>query len=76
LTERLGYQPRKIMASVTIAITGVKSGQVDVFLGYWATSMDSVIEPVLKDNGVNVLPKANLEGAKYTLAVPTYAAEA
>ena len=69
LVEGLGYQPRKIMASVPIAFTGVKSGQVDVFLGYWAPSMDSVIEPFLKDNGVKVLPKANLEGAKYTLCL-------
>ncbi|WP_425913971.1 choline ABC transporter substrate-binding protein [Pseudomonas sp. GWSMS-1] len=76
LTEGLGYQPRKIMASVPIAFTGVKKGQIDVFLGYWAPSMDAVIEPFLKDDGVKVLPKANLEGAKYTLAVPTYAAEA
>ncbi len=76
LSEGLGYQPRKIMASVPIAFTGVQKGQIDVFLGYWAPSMDAVIEPFLKDNGVKVLPKANLEGAKYTLAVPTYAAEA
>jgi len=76
LVEGLGYQPRKIMASVPIAFTGVKTGQVDVFLGYWAPSMDAVIEPFTKDNGVKVLPTANLEGAKYTLAVPTYAAEA
>lgn len=76
LVEGLGYQPRKIMASVPIAFTGVKNGQIDAFLGYWAPSMDSVIEPFLKDDGVKVLPKANLEGAKYTLAVPTYAAEA
>lgn len=76
LTEGLGYSPRKVMASVPIAFTGVKNKQIDVFLGYWAPSMDSVIEPFLKDNGVKVLPTANLEGAKYTLAVPTYAAEA
>ena len=76
LSEGLGYQTRKIMASVPIAFTGVKSGQIDVFLGYWAPSMDAVIEPFTKDGGVKVLPKANLEGAKYTLAVPTYAAEA
>lgn len=76
LAEGLGYQPRKIMASVPIAFTGVKNGQIDAFLGYWAPSMDSVIEPFLKDGGVKVLEKANLEGAKYTLAVPTYAAEA
>lgn len=76
LSEGLGYQTRKIMASVPIAFTGVQKGQIDVFLGYWAPSMDPVIEPFTKDNGVKVLPKANLEGAKYTLAVPTYAAEA
>ena len=76
LTEGLGYTPRKIMASVPIAFTGVKNKQIDVFLGYWAPSMDSVIEPFTKDNSVKVLAKPNLEGAKYTLAVPTYAAEA
>ncbi|MFZ6045956.1 choline ABC transporter substrate-binding protein [Pseudomonas sp. CR3202] len=76
LTEGLGYTPRKIMASVPIAFTGVKNKQIDVFLGYWAPSMDAVIEPFTKDNGVKVLPTPNLEGAKYTLAVPTYAADA
>ncbi|MEO4045592.1 choline ABC transporter substrate-binding protein [Pseudomonas sp. CAU 1711] len=76
LTEGLGYQPRKVMASVPIAFTGVKNKQIDVFLGYWAPSMDPVIEPFTKDGGVKVLDKPNLEGAKYTLAVPTYAAEA
>lgn len=76
LVEGLGYQPKKVMASVPIAFTGVKTKQIDVFLGYWAPSMDSVIEPFTKDGGVKVLEKANLEGAKYTLAVPTYAAEA
>jgi glycine betaine/proline transport system substrate-binding protein len=76
LSEGLGYQTRKIMASVPIAFTGVQKGQIDVFLGYWAPSMDAVIEPFTKDDGVKVLPTANLEGAKYTLAVPTYLAEA
>ena len=75
LTEGLGYKPSKTMVSVPIAFTGVKSKQIDVFLGYWAPSMDSVIEPFTKDGTVKVLEKANLEGAKYTLAVPTYAAE-
>jgi glycine betaine/proline transport system substrate-binding protein len=76
LTQALGYQPQKTMVSVPIAFTGVKNKQIDVFLGYWAPSMDSVIEPFIKDNSVKVLAKANLEGAKYTLAVPRYAAEA
>ncbi|WP_439887223.1 choline ABC transporter substrate-binding protein [Pseudomonas sp. MBLB4123] len=76
LSEGLGYKPSKILASVPIAFTGVKNNQIDVFLGYWAPSMDAVIEPFTKDGGVKVLPTPNLEGAKYTLAVPTYAAEA
>jgi glycine betaine/proline transport system substrate-binding protein len=76
LTEALGYQPSKIMASVPIAFTGVKNKQIDVFLGYWAPSMDSIIEPFTRDGSVKVLETPNLTGAKYTLAVPTYAAEA
>lgn len=76
LTQALGYKPSKTMVSVPIAFTGVKSKQIDVFLGYWSPSMDSVIEPFTKDGSVEVLAKANLEGAKYTLAVPSYTAEA
>lgn len=76
LTEALGYQPSKIMASVPIAFTGVKNKQIDVFLGYWAPSMDSIIKPFVDDGSVKVLETPNLTGAKYTLAVPSYIAEA
>ena len=76
LSEGLGYQPKKIMASVPIAFTGVKNGQIDAFLGYWSPSMDSIAEQFTRNDGVKVLPTPNLDGAKYTLAVPTYAAEA
>jgi len=76
LTEGLGYDPSKVMASVPIAFTGVKNKQIDAFLGYWSPSMDAVIEPFAKDGGVKVLESPNLVGAKYTLAVPTYTADA
>lgn len=76
LTEGLGYAPSKVMASVPIAFTGVKNKQIDAFLGYWSPSMDAVIEPFTKNGGVTVLDSPNLEGAKYTLAVPSYTAEA
>lgn len=76
LTEGLGYAPSKVMASVPIAFTGVKNKQIDAFLGYWSPSMDAVIEPFTKNDGVRVLESPNLEGAKYTLAVPSYTAEA
>ena len=76
LAEGLGYDPSKVMASVPIAFTGVKNKQIDAFLGYWSPSMDAVIEPFTKNGGVKVLDSPNLTGAKYTLAVPTYTAEA
>src|SRR5690606_31074759 len=54
----------------------VQKGQIDAFLGYWSPSMDAIVEPFQKNDGIKILPTPNLDGAKYTLAVPTYAAEA
>ena len=76
VAEGLGYQPQQMMASVPIAFTGVSNKQIDVFLGYWSPSMDPVVKPFIDSNRVKVLDTPNLVGAKYTLAVPTYAAEA
>ena len=72
--EGLGYKPVSTIASVPIAFAGIKKSQIDVFLGYWSPSMTPIVEPFLKD--IKVLEKPNLVGAKYTLAVPTYAYEA
>ena len=74
--EGLGYKPKSIQASVPIAFAGVKKNQIDVFLGYWSPSMTPIVDPFLKTKSVTVLAKPNLVGAKYTLAVPTYAYEA
>ncbi len=74
--EGLGYKPKSIQASVPIAFTGVKKNQIDVFLGYWSPSMTPIAEPFIKEKAITVLTKPNLTGAKYTLAVPTYAYKA
>ncbi|WP_341319286.1 choline ABC transporter substrate-binding protein [Paraburkholderia sp. IMGN_8] len=74
--EGLGYKPTKTIASVPITFAGVKSKQIDVFLGYWSPTMDPMIDPFRKAGQVNVLPTPNLTGAKYTLAVPDYAYQA
>ena len=74
--EGLGYKAESIQASVPIAFAGLQKNQVDVFLGYWSPSMTPIVEPFLKSKSITVLPKPNLVGAKYTLAVPTYAYEA
>jgi glycine betaine/proline transport system substrate-binding protein len=72
----LGYKPVSTIASVPIAFTGLKKKSLDVFLGYWNPSMVPIIDPFLKDKSFEVLPAPNLSGAKYTLAVPTFVADA
>ena len=70
--EGLGYNPTKTIASVPITFAGIKSKQIDVFLGYWSPTMDPMIEPFVKAKQIEVLSTPNLTGAKYTLAVPDY----
>ena len=52
----------------------LKNKDMDVFLGNWMPTMASIIGPYEKAKQVDVV-RANLEGAKYTLAVPTYLAD-
>ncbi|AYQ43995.1 glycine/betaine ABC transporter substrate-binding protein [Burkholderia lata] len=72
----LGYNPSKTIASVPITFAGVKSKQIDIFLGYWSPSMDPIIAPFVKSGSIKVLPEPNLKGAKFTLAVPDYVYQA
>lgn len=70
--QGLGYNPTKTIASVPITFAGIKSKQIDVFLGYWSPTMDPMIQPFVKAKQIEVLGTPNLTGAKYTLAVPDY----
>ena len=72
LLEGLGYRPVISYASVRVAFQGMKQRQADAFLGYWKPSMSPLIEPHVQSGHLQVLPRPNLEGAKYTLAVPDY----
>lgn len=69
--EALGYDTRIDTVSVPIAYQGMKNGDFDIFLGNWMPSMASISDPYVEDGSVDRLG-ANLEGAKYTLAVPQY----
>jgi glycine betaine/proline transport system substrate-binding protein len=71
----LGYQPDVSTLSVPVGFEGMKSGDIDVFLGNWMPSHAAFREELDAAGAVEVLTK-NLEGAKFTLAVPTYVAEA
>ncbi|MDY0132258.1 MAG: ABC transporter substrate-binding protein [Desulforegulaceae bacterium] len=74
ILNNLGYKASNLMVSVPIAYKALETGDADVFLGYWYPSMTNIAERYF-DRGTVVNFVANMPGAKYTLAVPTYAAE-
>jgi glycine betaine/proline transport system substrate-binding protein len=73
--EALGYEPDTQLLSVPVTYRSLRNGDIDVFLGNWMPTMEADIAPYLADGSVEVVT-ANLEGAKYTLAVPQYTHEA
>ena len=71
----LGYQQKVQNLSVALAFQGLKTGQVDVFLGNWMPAQEPVIRKFTADGAIKVLG-ANLPAARFTLAVPDYVAAA
>ena len=75
ILEALGYTPEIQVLSVPVTYTSLKSKDIDVFLGNWMPTQEADIKPYLEDKSVESIA-TNLEGAKYTLAVPAYTYEA
>jgi glycine betaine/proline transport system substrate-binding protein len=75
LLEMLGYRPEITVLSLPVTYASMKNKDIDVFLGNWMPSQDGDRKPFVDDGSVEVV-RANLEGAKYTLAVPDYTYEA
>lgn len=73
--EALGYQPEVQVLSVPVTYASLKNKDIDVFLGNWMPTMEADLKPYKEDGSVEVAG-VNLEGAKYTLAVPKYTYEA
>ena len=73
--EGLGYETSTQMLSVPVTYKSLENGDIDVFLGNWMPTMEGDIRPYL-DKGTVETIKTNLEGAKYTLAVPQYVYDA
>ena len=71
ILEQMGYQPEIQQLSVPVTFASLKNKDIDVFLGNWMPSMENDIKAYREDGSVETLG-ANLEGAKYTLAVPSY----
>ncbi|MEO1265962.1 MAG: glycine betaine ABC transporter substrate-binding protein, partial [Pseudomonadota bacterium] len=64
----LGYDVDVKVLSVPVTYSSLASGDIDVFLGNWMPTMKADIAPYKKAGTVETLG-ANLNGAKYTLAV-------
>lgn len=75
ILKALGYEPAQSLLALNVTFESLKNGQMDVFLGNWRPVQDIDYKAYFDDG--SVIPVAtNLTGAKYTLAVPQYAADA
>ena len=70
----LGYETKSDMLGLGIIYESLESGSIDAFLGYWPLAQVE-FQPYYDRNAAIVLGD-NLENTKFTLAVPTYVAEA
>jgi glycine betaine/proline transport system substrate-binding protein len=73
LLGALGYQTDVKTLSVPIGYQSMKNKDIDVFLGNWMPAQKKFIDDLNAAKAVDVVAK-NLEGAKFTLAVPSYVA--
>ena len=69
--EGLGYEVDVKVLSVPVTFASLESDDVDVFLGNWMPAQSGAIGPYLESGEIESV-NTNLEGTKYTLAVPTY----
>ncbi len=65
--DALGYETDVRVLSVPVTYVSLEKGDVDVFLGNWMPTMEADIAPYREKGTVDTV-RANLEGAKYTLA--------
>ena len=75
LLKGMGYQTETDLLSVPVTYSSLANGDIDVFLGNWMPTMEADIAKY-RDEGTVETVRANLEGAKYTLAVPKYVYDA
>ncbi len=72
--DALGYETDIKVLSVPVTYVSLAKGDVDVFLGNWMPTMENDIAPYREDGTVDTV-RANLEGAKYTLATNAHGAD-
>jgi glycine betaine/proline transport system substrate-binding protein len=75
LLNGLGYAPDSKLLGIEVIYQSLKNKDLDVFLGYWDPAMVTYYDAYKKDGSVETVHR-NLEGAKYTFAVPQYVYDA
>jgi glycine betaine/proline transport system substrate-binding protein len=71
LLKNLGYSPTSVNLSLPIIFASLQNNNIDVFLGNWMPAQESDLKPYRTNGSIEVVGP-NLEGAKFTLAVPKY----
>jgi glycine betaine/proline transport system substrate-binding protein len=71
--QALGYETDTKLLSVPVTYSSMSQGDIDIFLGNWMPTMEGDIAAYREAGTVDSV-RANLEGAKYTLAVNDVAA--
>lgn len=75
LLGALGYESEQTPLGLDVTYVSLQNGQIDVFQGNWRPVQDERYKSYFDNNHVEVLG-TNLTGAKYTLVVPDYVADA
>jgi glycine betaine/proline transport system substrate-binding protein len=75
ILRALGYNPTSTLLGLDVAFVSLREGDMDVFQGNWRPVQNDQYKAFFDDGSVEVLAQ-NLTGAKFTLAVPSYVAEA
>lgn len=75
LTDSLGYKLKSDLLGLEVVYQALSLGKLDVFMGNWRPVQNEQFKSYFDQGTVEVLGP-NLLSAKYTVAVPTYVADA
>ncbi len=73
--EGLGYAAESDVLGIPVIYESMVGGDLDVFLGYWDPAMESYFQAYRESGNIETVHQ-NLEGAKFTFAVPKYVYDA
>lgn len=75
LLEGMGHETESDVLGIPIIYQSMKRGDLDVFMGYWDPAMEVYFDPYRDSSAIETI-HTNLEGAKFTWAVPSYVYDA